>query len=197
MNQQILLAFYNFTSGNATFSALAIFFAEWFPYFFVLVAALCVICHRMSAESKTSLKAFFTRANLRTYAIQLFLTFFPAILAWLAADVIKMLFPVMRPFAALGLTPLVFGENPIASFPSSHATFFAALGVTIYLRDKIPGRWFLLAAFVIGLARIAVGIHWPSDILAGFLLGGVVAFLAHNVASRVGDRLTKSKEVIK
>ena len=181
MNESILLLFYGFTSSSPALSLLAIFFAEWLPYFIIFMAALCVICHQVPAESKVSLKAFFTRANLQTYVIQLFLTFFPAIVAYAFADAIKILFPAIRPFAALDLTPLVIGEDPLASFPSGHVALFAALGVTIFLRDKKIGVWFLLGALAIGFARIAVGVHWPLDIIAGFLLGGLVAFISHHV----------------
>lgn len=178
MDQSILLSFYNFTSGSTALSLLVIFCAKWLPYFVVFMAALCVICHRMPAESKASFKMFFTVENLPAYFFQLFFTFFPAIAAFVAADGIKFFFPAIRPFAALNFMPLVLGENPMASFPSTHASIFAALAVTIFFHNKKIGVWFLLGALVIGLARIAAGIHWPSDILAGFLFGGLVAYFS-------------------
>lgn len=191
MDQTILLALYDLTSGNAVLSFLAVFCAEWLPYIIVLAAALHT----------------FQRGALRDLLRSFFMVFGPAASAYALAALVKFLFPAMRPFAALQLTPLVLGENPLATFPSAHATFFAALGMTIFLRNqkqgKNIGKWFLLAALLIGLARIMVGIHWPSDILAGFFLGATIALLAHYarekysmIAPQYGG-LTESKEVIK
>jgi undecaprenyl-diphosphatase len=164
MDQSILLALYHFTSGHTAFSALAILCAAWLPYLVVFAAALYALYEGVS------------RGMVRTFLV----VFGPAVLAYLVADIVKATFPAMRPFAALDFTPLVLGENPLASFPSAHATFFTALGLTIFLQNKKIGKWFLLAALLIGLARIMVGIHWPLDILVGFLLGGVVAIIAHH-----------------
>ena len=79
-------------------------------------------------------------------------------------------------------------DDPLGAFPSSHATVFAALGMAIYLRDKKAGRWFLAGAVVIGLARIVAGVHYPLDILAGFLLGGLVAVIAHHALLKFGKK---------
>jgi len=165
MDQSILLAFYSFTSGNSALSALAIFFAKWFPYLLLLAAVIYTFIRRTD------------QGIVRSFL----LVFSPTIAAWLSAETIKFFLPLERPFAALNLTPLVWGENPLASFPSTHATFFATLGVTIFLRDKRIGKWFLLGALLVGLSRIAVGIHWPSDIVAGLLLGDAVAVIAHHI----------------
>lgn len=172
IDHSLLIAFYTFINGHPLFSLLAVFFAEWFPYILVLAAAVYMFVHRAAHDIIRSLLAIFL----------------PAIFAWALVDVIKFLFPVMRPFAALHLTPLVFGENSLASFPSGHATFFFALGVTLFLHNKKIGAWFFLGALMIGLARIAVGIHWPSDILAGFFLGGVIAFLCDRAYAKFSEK---------
>ena len=68
------------------------------------------------------------------------------------------------------------------SFPSGHALNAAlAAGVLLlvflpYARDRRPLRWVLWAlavvlAVVTGLSRIALGVHWTSDVLGGWLLG--------------------------
>lgn len=64
------------------------------------------------------------------------------------------------------------------SFPSGHtlhAVSFALIAVFHY-----PAlRWLLLPfALLVALSRIVLGLHYPSDVLAGALLGAAVAFLA-------------------
>ncbi|OGZ08324.1 MAG: hypothetical protein A3C13_03475, partial [Candidatus Lloydbacteria bacterium RIFCSPHIGHO2_02_FULL_50_11] len=146
LNQSILLAFDGYARSTPISADIAVFFAQWFPYFVVFFAVIYAFRSRDH-------QAFFR---------SVLLMFLPALVAWMLADIGKSFFQATRPFAALGLTPLVTGENPLASFPSAHATFFSALGMMIFFRDRKTGVWFLAGAFAIGLARIAVGVHWPS-----------------------------------
>jgi undecaprenyl-diphosphatase len=80
------------------------------------------------------------------------------------------------------------------SFPSAHAMVSAAL-VTILARDLIavqdqPGIARFIAAIavalviLIGLSRIHLGVHWPSDVLAGWALGFAFATFADAACRR-------------
>jgi undecaprenyl-diphosphatase len=83
-----------------------------------------------------------------------------------------------RPFVYLHFTPLVstYVSENFQSFPSGHALFFFALATVVYLFHKKYGRWFLVAALLMGLSRIYIGVHWPFDILVGAVLGMGVGF---------------------
>ncbi|RMG60977.1 MAG: phosphatase PAP2 family protein, partial [Calditrichaeota bacterium] len=62
-------------------------------------------------------------------------------------------------------------------FPSSHAANAAAAG-TVLARMFPRWRWaFALLAGLIGFTRIYVGVHYPGDVAAGFLLGWAVGLL--------------------
>jgi len=65
------------------------------------------------------------------------------------------------------------------SFPSDHTAVAFALAWLIYLWSPKAGIWFLALALLIGVARIIVGIHYPTDILAGMLLGIFFAWFIH------------------
>ena len=57
------------------------------------------------------------------------------------------------------------------SFPSGHATVIFALAAVLSLRwPRARWIWFGLAVGV-ALSRVALGLHWPSDCLAGALIG--------------------------
>jgi undecaprenyl-diphosphatase len=70
------------------------------------------------------------------------------------------------------------------SFPSGHALGSMAIYTT--LGWLVARRWGaaigVVLAVVVGLTRLYVGVHYPSDVLAGLLAGGAVAVLAAQVA---------------
>jgi undecaprenyl-diphosphatase len=102
--------------------------------------------------------------------------FFAGILAYILASILKIFIHLPRPFDAFSNVHALIPETGF-SFPSGHATFFMALAVSIFFYHKKAGYWFMFFALLIGLARIIAGVHFPVDILGGFILGGVVVFL--------------------
>lgn len=64
-----------------------------------------------------------------------------------------------------------------SSFPSDHAVIFAALAVGIGFISRVCGTVaFLYFALVIAFPRIYLGIHYPTDVIAGAVLGSVIAY---------------------
>ncbi len=76
-------------------------------------------------------------------------------------------------------------RDALASFPSGHTTSAFAAAVALgYMRPDWR-RWLLAGAAFIGLSRILVGAHFPSDVVAGAALGSIVSItLARNFAHR-------------
>lgn len=63
------------------------------------------------------------------------------------------------------------------SFPSGHtAAAFAATGILLSCDRRLGGIAFVIAIFV-ALGRIAVGVHYPSDILGGIGVAAIVFLL--------------------
>jgi len=115
------------------------------------------------------------------------------LLSGLVLALVRFSFLRTRPYLALDFEPLIDpGQN--AALPSAHATVLFVLAFTlIYVfkkmkigwlfygspeelalkRNKIKraSGWFFILALLVGLARIAVGAHWPFDIFAGLILG--------------------------
>ncbi len=109
------------------------------------------------------------------------------------AQLLKQLFAQQRPGLVLPEGALHFIGSPVLgspSMPSGHA--LAALSIaTLWvclLRQAGRPRWLQALAWTLGAAmacsRIAVGAHWPSDVLVGSGLGIAVAALAWRLQSR-------------
>lgn len=90
--------------------------------------------------------------------------------------VIKELVARVRPYDTIeGLKILV---SPLSSFsfPSGHAnsSFAAAMALTLAFGKK--GAWAYIPASLIAISRCYVGVHYPSDVIAGMIVGTLVAF---------------------
>ncbi len=101
------------------------------------------------------------------------------VVAFAISEGLNFLFPVPRPFVAQNFTPLVGVSlsEYYASFPSGHATFLTALGMAIFFTEKLPGVLILILGILVGIGRVVAGVHYPIDILGGFLIGVAVAAL--------------------
>jgi membrane-associated phospholipid phosphatase len=77
-------------------------------------------------------------------------------------------------------------SNAYASFPSGHTTSAFAAAMALSLMAPRYGWPLFLGAAAIGLSRVVVHQHYPSDVLAGAAFGSLVAFLMARSAVRRG-----------
>jgi undecaprenyl-diphosphatase len=81
-----------------------------------------------------------------------------------------------RPFVADPHGVHLFsGHAADPGFPSDHATAAFAIAVAILLRKRGWGIAALVAATVLAIGRVALGVHYPSDVIAGAALGSAAA----------------------
>jgi undecaprenyl-diphosphatase len=62
-----------------------------------------------------------------------------------------------------------------AGFPSDHATASFAIATAILLRNRRWGAVAMVLATLLAITRVAIGVHYPSDVLAGAALGAATA----------------------
>lgn len=122
---------------------------------------------------------FFNRRKM--YYFSLF--FLSGFVSWIISVILKNIWKIPRPFATMHLTPL---HSEVGySFPSGHATFFAALAVSMFLVDKKAGIIFSIIAILVGLSRIVIGVHYPTDVLAGLAVGALVGLIFNKVFKKI------------
>ncbi len=85
-----------------------------------------------------------------------------------------------RPFTILDIQSLI-NHAATPSFPSGHITFIVPIALTVWFINRRVGIWFIISAILIGLARISAGIHWPSDILGGIVVGTLSFFAIYHL----------------
>lgn len=77
------------------------------------------------------------------------------------------------------------------SFPSGHTgCVFAVASVLFYMMPKKVGIPAMIIATLVGISRLYVGVHYPTDIIAGFLIGMFTGFIAKLIV----EKLSKKRE---
>lgn len=122
----------------------------------------------------------------RRWRTGLIMLIFPAI-AGATSSLFKELFARARPDIVPHLDH--FGN---LSFPSGHATNAAAILIlaALLIPARHRGAWLALAVIGAGLvasSRVMLGVHWPSDVVAGFALGLGFAMAGLTAARRWGE----------
>ena len=155
----------------------------WLAVSFIV---LCVFYIRKFLRSKE--KNFFKNIYGRIKNSYAFMVFASVFLASFAGIILKVLIGRARPvfYEALGMT----GFYPFArdwafhSMPSGHT--MASFAGLVMIGMLVPrAKWFTWTfAIVIGVSRVCVGEHWPSDVVLGAFIGMIAADIVRAVVAR-------------
>lgn len=108
--------------------------------------------------------------------LALVLAFLGVVICSLISFVIGKLWDRARPFTKDWRIWNFTGHKVNASFPSNHSMNGALVAMTL-LRYHLPGSHFMAAfSLLLAFSRIFAGMHYPSDILGGFTIAGIVHY---------------------
>lgn len=161
----------NVAGKNIWLDSLAIFFAEYFQYVVVLLLFLILVINRRK----------YLRMVIAAISAAIFSRF-------IVSEIARFIFPRSRPFVDNNVNLVIFHSSGEPSFPSGHASFFFALSTVIYFYNKKTGLLFYVASFLISISRVFVGIHWPSDILAGAIVGIFSGWFINKLSKRFSQQ---------
>lgn len=103
------------------------------------------------------------------------------------STVLKHLFHQPRPYWLGGVKELA--QETSYGVPSSHAS--NSLSFWVYLGDKVKQRWlwFLVVVliFFIGYSRMHLAVHFPHDVLVGWIVGAVMFYAFTRVEAGIGE----------
>ncbi len=173
LDKNIFIFLNSLTAKSVFFDSTIIFLATSFGTLLTIGVFLFLIFHHDEAGSEY----YFGKIKKKLGEASVILT--SAFLSWLFVLILKDIFDSPRPFITYTEIKPLFDYGGYDSFPSGHATFFSALGVALFMYHKRIGIFYLSGAFVIGLSRIIVGVHFPFDIVAGFILGSFTSFFVY------------------
>lgn len=170
-----VLYFFNDLAGaSQVFDAMVVFFASYLQY--ILVAVFLVLVYFAVSAKREKLYLFWT-------------TVLSALVSrGVVTEIIRFWYHRPRPFHTLPIEKLLsnglFYSDTEWSFPSGHSAVFFAIATALYLYNKKWGTWFFIGAILINISRIIAGVHYPSDILGGAIVGIVTGYVVVYLSKR-------------
>lgn len=163
----------NLAGKNTIFDSFIIFLADFLQYFLIIAFLLLLFFLTYSRQQKIKI--------ILTVFVSMIIARFGVV------SLIRFFYHRIRPFTDHSVNQLI--TNNGFSFPSGHAALFFAMAMAIYFypnrepnisnvaSNKKWGILFFLAAILMGLSRIIAGVHYPSDIIGGAIIGILSAYL--------------------
>ena len=109
--------------------------------------------------------------------------------------IIKPLVGRIRPYDVIDGLICMIGPQKDPSFPSGHTSSSFAAAFAVFLKGpKKIGIPALAVAALIGFSRLYVGVHYPTDVLAGIVIGLLCGFLAVFIMDRVFAKIDAKKQ---
>ncbi|CAL9490555.1 Undecaprenyl-diphosphatase BcrC [Streptomyces sp. enrichment culture] len=126
------------------------------------------------------------RAGTRALALAVLAPVATAV-AYVCSELLKSAVTEERPCRAVaGAAPSLVACPPHGdwSFPSNHATIAGGAALALALARRLIVWLTVPLALLTAFSRVFVGVHYPHDVVAGLLLGAVVAVLAVRLGTR-------------
>lgn len=168
-----------FAGKNEFLDNVAVFFADYMQFALVAVLAVFIVKNfkkKLPVLISLAAAGFFARVII--------------------TEAIRYFFPKDRPFISESVNHIL-EHSASPSFPSGHASLFFALSAAVYFYNKKLGIFFFTSSFFISISRVFGGIHWPSDVIAGAVIGIFSGWLINKIfrsnIQKISEKFFKQK----
>lgn len=108
-------------------------------------------------------------------------------------NIVKNIVQRPRPFVTFTDLRIIIPTPSEFSFPSGHtSSSFAAAAVFYRHLPKKLGLPSVILAGLIGFSRLYVGVHYPTDVIAGIIMGILLSYLAEFLVNFLANKLKKA-----
>jgi undecaprenyl-diphosphatase len=177
LDTQLFYLLNNLAGQSPFFDRIIVFFASCLPYILVTLFLVLLFFSQYSKQEKWQI---FLVVSISSLIARLGIT-----------ELIRFFYHRPRPFLVLPVHQLLADTS--WSFPSGHATFFFAMATAVFLYNRKVGIVFFAAVILITVSRVITGIHYPSDIVGGAIIGIAVAYTTFYYVVR---RMTAKSDVL-
>ncbi len=171
---------HSLNSWGISHKSITTFAAKDLVYITIALGLFWVAFTSFNSLQKFSVGGFLKRAALDGIIVLAI----PVGITTILSEVISKIYMRPRPFTAMSDIQLLVPHAADGGFPSHHMAFMTAIGISIFLRHRIAGFVLLALTIFCGFGRVAAGIHYPTDIVAGFALAVAVTVLASRILPR-------------
>lgn len=173
-----LLFFINKNLSNPVFDKFFVIITEvknWFIAYFILWLIM------------------FFKGDKKTKIVASLLILLIIISDQISSHILKHLFERIRPCNVFTDLNLLIGAKKSLSFPSSHAVnnFSVAFFLSRYFKDY--SKYFFSVASLVAFSRIYVGVHYPSDVIGGALIGLLIGWVFYISVLKIEVLINKRK----
>ena len=169
LNQQISIYLNSFLFQNNFFDYLVYFLAQILPFVLFAFIAWYFLFYK-----KEPIKFI-----LISFVIAVSLAF---------SEILKFIFQSQRPFLEITQLAPLFMFGGADSFPSGHALVLGAFTTAIYFENRKMGYFFAVGSILVGISRVFAGVHYMTDILAGFFIGTLFVLLAYKYIGKLRNK---------
>ena len=169
--------FNNFASRSPIGDLTVVFLAQYFPYLIVLAFVMWACFKKSTWKENIYLMLMGIAAGL--------------VARFVVGEGIRIFYHRPRPFLTHDVIKLI--SETSWSFPSGHTLFFFALSTSVYLYNKKWGWAFFVASLIMAFARVVAGVHYPTDILGGIILGVGVGVGIHYLVGWIYKKWLSSR----
>lgn len=162
MNMEIFRLINNLANKNSILDKVMIFFSKDVPYIFMAAVLIIFILGILQKD-----------VHCRKVVVS---TFFITAINLILSFIIGNIYYVDRPFVHNKVN-LLFPHVEDASFPSDHATGTMSIALGFAKYNKLFSRILIGLSFIVGVSRIYVGHHYPSDVIGAYIIVWITNYI--------------------